>query len=767
MKSDIKLIYAAFILCFFTACSNTKYLAPNQNLYVGSQVKIQSSAKISKGDKKDLSLELNALTRPKPNSKILGARVKLWAYNVAGKPTGKGLRYWLKNKVGEPPVIAPYTVLQKNSSVLQNRLENQGYFHDSVTLDTVVKNRKLTAKYTADIGAQYTIRNVTYPSDSSVLSQTLQHYAKYSFLKPKTPYDLDKIKNERDRLDGHLKQKGFFYFNADDIVVIVDSTVGNHQVDMNVTIKNQTPADARKVFSINDVVVFADYDIRSDTSLANNKVEKYQGYTIVDPHKKFQPKIFSRTLVFKPGDVYNRDDHNLSLNRLVTLGVYKFVKARFERADTVFGDKLNAFYYLTPTEKKSIRFEVSALTKSDNATGGQVNINWRNRNLLKGAELFTVSTYAGLEKQISAQRSANIKRFGVDLNLFVPRFITPFFKFNTSSAFVPKTRFNLGYELYKSDTAYTLNSFRGSAGYVWKGSIQKESQLNIININYVKPSQIDTAFQHQLDTNLTLARSIEKQFIIGSSYTFNYNTQNKPNYKKNNFYFNANLDLSGNILGLASGANINKGKQVKLLSVPIAQYIRGEVDFRHYLKLSGKYTILASRFFGGLGYAYGNSNTMPFIKEFFAGGTNDIRAFRSRSLGPGSYYAGDPRLTPFLSEQPGDIKLEMNAELRAKLFSIVRGALFVDAGNIWTLRDDSTRPGSKFTNSFLSQTAVGAGAGLRFDISILILRIDLAFPLRKPWLEPGSQWVLNQVNFGSSEWRKDNLIVNLAIGYPF
>jgi len=249
--------------------------------------------------------------------------------------------------------------------------------------------------------------------------------------------------------------------------------------------------------------------------------------------------------------------------------------------------------------------------------------------------------------------------------------------------------------------------------------------------------------------------SIERQFIIGPNYNFNINTQNRSNLRKNNFYFNANLDLSANVLGLVSGANVEKGNQKKIFDVPYSQYIRTELDFRHYLSFSKTFT-LVSRLTGGLGYSYGNSLTMPFVKEFFAGGANDLRAFRSRSLGPGSFYAGN-RDTAFLPDQPGDIKLEMNAEIRFKLFSVFRWAFFADAGNIWTLRTDTARPGSKFTNKFLQQVAVGVGTGLRVDISIIILRLDLGVPVREPYRPQGNQWVFDT----------KNMVWNFAIGYPF
>jgi outer membrane protein assembly factor BamA len=469
----------------------------------------------------------------------------------------------------------------------------------------------------------------------------------------------------------------------------------------------------------------------------------------------FKPQIFSRALVFKSGDVYNRRDHDLSLNRLISLGVFKFVKIRFDEKDTA-QNQLSAYYYLTPTEKKSIRFEISGLTQSNDANGGQVSVNWRNRNIFRGAELLTATVYLGYLRQYLGQGvHTNTTKLGADVSLFVPRVIGPV-KFQTNSGFIPKTRFNIGYEYFNQSAEYTLNSFSTSFAYVWKESTTKEHTLEVLRINLVNPTHIDSLYQLQLDTNVVLARSIERTLIIGPTYNFNYNSQLQRNHNKNNFYFNANIDLSANILGLASGANAHRtGEQKTLLGVPYAQYLRGELDFRHYLSFS-QYTVLASRLTGGMGYAYGNSYTMPFVKEFFVGGANDIRAFRSRSLGPGSYYAGN-RDTAFIPDQPGDIKIEFNTELRFKLFSVFRWAFFVDGGNTWTLRYDSSRVGSQISNQWFKQIAVGVGTGLRLDISILLLRLDLGIPVREPWLASNTQWVFDT----------KNMVLNFAIGYPF
>jgi outer membrane protein assembly factor BamA len=757
-----KIILLGLVVILIASCDNTKHLGANQALFIGSKEKIKSTEKVSRGDQKDLAEQMHTLVRPKPNTSILGIRFKLTVFNMFKEPKKKkGLIYWLKYKVGEPPVIASYSALEKNREVIQNHLDNKGYFRDSVIMDTSIKHKKLSVTYTALVGAQYKIDSTAYPHDSSLLAKQIQQTAlnkKEVLLKHNAPYDLDVIKLERTRIDANLKEHGYYYFSPDYLLANVDSTIGNHKVNIDMSIKPETPGEARLPYYIKNVYVFADYGIRRDTSL--RKAKNFEGYTIIDPGNKFNPKIFSRTLVFKPGDVYNRTDHNLSLNRLITLGIYKFVKVRFEPGDST--QTLNAYYYLTPTNKKSIRFEVSALQRSNNATGTEFTINWRNRNLLRGAELLTIAANAGIEKQISAGVNVSTLTAGLQADLYVPRILAPF-HLNTSSAYVPQTKFSAGYQLYNRTTEYLLTSITGSYGYVWKNKITNEQQFTPININYVQPANITADFQRHISINVALGRSLEKQFILGSIYNYNYNSLAKPNANTNNFYFNGNVDVSGNVLGLITGGNANKGKQREIFSTPFTQYVRFEADFRHYLRLGNQFRSFNTRIDAGVGYAYGNSSAMPFIKEFFAGGVSDLRGFKARMVGPGSYH---PLFQNdlFLIDQPGDVKLLGMFEYRAKLFSVVRYALFADAGNVWTLKDDLFRPGSKFTSNFLSQIAVDAGAGLRFDISILVLRLDIAFPLRLPYTLPTGKYT---VDFGSSQWRKDNLVFNLAIGYPF
>jgi len=760
------LLYGALALLFATSCSNTKYLAEGELLYVGGSVKIEGKD-IPKSERKNLKKELEDLLRPKPNKKILGLRPKLYLYNIAGEPKKeKGFRYWLRYKVGEPPVTFGKVDLKYNSDILQNYVENHGYYKAQTFSDSTRHGKKATAEYTVKPEKQFKIRNVIFPSDSTdALVKAIGRTKRRSLLKPGEGYDLDVIKDERERIDGRLKQKGYYFFSADYLKVQVDSTNADHTVDLTVVVKDETPDNAREVYKINDIVIYPNYSITESKKITqSDSITKYKDFTIIDPENTFNPRIYDRTLYFKKGDLYNRTDHNLSLSRLVNLGTFKFVKNEF-RVSPRFENTLDAYYYLTPLPKKSIRVEVLAKTNSANYTGTELNVNWSNRNTFKGAELLTATVFGGLEVQVSGQNKGfNVYRFGGEVNLFWPRIIAPFVKIESSEGFVPRTKATIGYEFQKRMKLYALNTFKGSFGYQFKENARKEHQLNLTEITYVSPANVSELYQSQIAATPALAKVIEKQLIFGPTYSYTYtNTMQKR--KKNTIYFKGSLEAAGTIAGLATGADASSGDVKNLFGAPFSQFVKAETEFRHYFKFSEN-AQLASRIIVGAGLPYGNSTSLPFIKQFFIGGTNSIRAFRARSIGPGTL---KPEVDEdsFLPDQSGDLKLELNTEYRAKLFSVVNGAIFVDAGNIWLMKNDPEKPGAQFSGDFLNELAVGTGAGLRFDLSFLVLRLDLAFPLRKPYLPDGQRWVLDQVAFGNGSWRKENLVFNLAIGYPF
>ncbi|MWB95110.1 BamA/TamA family outer membrane protein [Flavobacterium sp. GA093] len=764
MKARYNPYFILLSLFFIFGCSNTKYLPEGDLLYTGASVTVEDSI-IKKKERKALEKELEGLLRPLPTKQILGLRPKLWIYNLAGEPKKeKGFRHWLRTKVGEEPVLFSKVDLDYNASILRNFTENRGYFKTRVSADSTAKNKRVTAEYTVWPKRQYKIKSVKFPEDSTDLGKAIDRTSRRSLLKVGRPYDLDVIKAERERIDARLKEKGFYYFNPDYILAQVDSTKGDYEVNIKLKIKEETPEKATIAYKIDKIVVYPNFILSKDSlKFKQEDVVQYKDFTIIDTADTFKPRVFDRAIYFKKGDFYNRKDHNLTLNRFVNLGTFSFVKNEFRTSDSL-KNTLDSYYYLTLLPKKFIRVEVLGKTNSASYTGTEVSVNWNNRNLFRGAELLTVSLFGGADFQLSGQNNGkNIYKLGAETSLTWPRFVSPF-NWEGSSEFVPRTRATLRYEYQNRTQLYALNSFKTSFGYLWKENIRKEHQLNVIDVTYVSPNHVTAEYQQDIDEDESLGKVIEKQLIFGPTYSFTYtNTMQKR--KKNTFYFNGELDLAGNITGLVSGANAKKGDTIKIFDVPFSQFVKIKADLRHYLKLS-KDSELASRIIVGAGFAYGNSTALPTSKQFVVGGTNSIRAFRARTLGPGSYLNTETS-NSYLPDQSGDLKLEFNTEYRAKLFSIVRGALFVDAGNIWLLNADPNKPGGEISKDFMNDIAVGAGAGLRFDLSFLVLRTDLAFPLRKPYLPEGERWVVDDINFGSGPWRKENLILNIAIGYPF
>ncbi|WP_244534347.1 translocation and assembly module lipoprotein TamL [Flavobacterium fluvii] len=751
-------------LFFAFGCSNTKYLPEGDFLYTGSSVKVKDSI-LKKNERKALEKEAEDLLVPKPNKQILGLRPKLLIYNWAGQPKkAKGIRYWLRTKVGEAPVLFSKVDLDYNASILRNFTENKGYFKTRVSADSTAKNKRASAEYTIIPKRQYKIKSIQFPTDSSDLGKSIARTSRRTLLKEGNPYDLDIIKAERERIDARLKEKGYYYFNPDYILAQVDTTKGDHEVTIKLKIKDETPDKATIPYKINKIVVYPNFSILKDSvTYKNEDIVQYKDFTIIDSAHTFKPRVFDRSLYFKKGDFYNRKNHNLTLNRFVNLGTFNFVKNEFKVSDSI-KNTLDAYYYLTLLPKKFIRVEVLGKTNSASYTGTEVNVNWNNRNVFRGAELLTVSVFGGADFQLSGENKGhNIFKLGTETSLTWPRFITPF-KMEGSSEFVPRTKATVRYEYQNRTQLYALNSFKTSFGYIWKDNIRKEHQLNVVDITYVSPNNVTAEYEEDILADPSLGKVIEKQLIFGTTYSYTF-TNTMLKRKKNTFYFNGEVDLAGNITGLATGANIKQGDTIKIFDVPFSQYVKVKADFRHYLKL-GKESELASRIIVGAGFAYGNSTTLPTTKQFVVGGTNSIRAFRARSLGPGSYQAPITS-NSYLPDQSADLKLEFNTEYRAKIYGLMKGALFVDAGNIWLLNADLDKPGAEISKDIMKQIAVGAGAGLRFDFTFLILRTDLAFPLRKPYLPEGQRWVMDAIDFGSSAWRKENLILNIAIGYPF
>ena len=756
-----------FLALFATACSNTKYLAPGQKLYTGGEVKIDDKD-LKKSKASALKEDLEGLLRPQPNASILGLRVKLWIYNKTRTNKKRGLSHYLNTHLGEPPVLVSSVDMVKNSSILQNRLQNVSYFLAQVNGDTVSKNKTAKAVYTVNAGPSYHFRSIKFPTGSDDLDTAVAGTSAQTFLKVGDKYNLDVIKNERIRIDARLKEEGFFYFAPEDLIMRYDSTVANHQVDMFVKIKDATPDEARWIYKIRNIYLYPNYKLR-DTSLKLDSVVKYRWYNVIDPRKTVRPFVFKNAVLLQPGEVYNRTEHNNSLNRMINLGPFSYVKNRFEDVtpDSAF---LDIYYQLTQYKRKSLSLDLLGRQTSANYNGVQVNLNFKNRNTFKGAELFTLTLFGSTDIQFGGNSNGyNVYQTGIQPSISWPRFISPF-NFNTDNAYIPHTILTAGYTLINRTKLYTLNSFNTSFGYSWKPSIHKQHDLNLINITYVDAASISQKYRDSIakTRNPALAHVINNQFTFGPSYGYTY-TNTTEDFRTNTFYYNGKVSLSGNLLGIVTGADTLNGKVSKLFGTPFNQYTKLENEIRFFHKL-GPNSKIATRLLVGVGLPYGNSTVLPYSQQFFIGGPNSLRGFQARSIGPGAYNL-PPSLTngsnSFTADESGDIKIEANAEYRPKLFSIVEGALFVDAGNIWLLRPTKLQPGAAFGTNFINQMAVDAGFGLRFNLTVLVLRTDFGFPLIEPRLPASLRTIHDGVDFTDAKWHGSNMIFNLAIGYPF
>ncbi|MBK7305806.1 MAG: BamA/TamA family outer membrane protein [Chitinophagaceae bacterium] len=575
---------------------------------------------------------------------------------------------------------------------------------------------------------------------------------------------MSNISSERDLLDLYLKTKGYYYFSPDYLMAYADSTIGNRQIDLYLNVKKTTPETARHPYRINKIVVYPNYSLVS-TQLDTNILGaiKYDGLHIKDSAKKFKPRLFARTITYRPGRLYNSRSQNSTLNRFINLGAFKFVKNRFDPV-VDSGDiyRLNVYYYLTPAKKKSFQGEVNAFSKENNSLGAQLSANWKNRNLFKGAELLTIKAYTGFEVSIAdSLRNNNSYRIGGEASIRFPRYAVPFLRIKENNFYPPNTNLLLGYELYRKQLLYTKNLFRLQYDFTWKKNIRTEYTLAPLSISYLNASSITDSFYNQAVVTPAILLNVYSEAILGSYFSYTYN--NAQGRRKNKFYFNASIDLSGNLAGLITGAK--RYRQKTIFNTPFAQYVKTDFDLHYTRALSNKWD-WANRLQVGIGLPYSNSALLPFAKQYIIGGSSSIRGFRVRNLGPGTHKpsADDQRFFQIIG---GDYKFLFNTEIRVPITKSLSTAVFVDAGNIWTKDTLLFGPSGKLSKNWYKELAVATGIGLRYDVNVLIIRVDLGIPLRKPYLPDGQRWVFKQIDFGSGVWRRENLILNIALGLPF
>ena len=768
------LIGMAFLLLY--SCSIQKFIPEGERLYTGASLNMQldSSVEGTVKDLKQVETELTNLIQPNPNTTFLGMKPALYFHYKAQKEKPGFLYKFLNKSFGEEPVYFSEVNTERIEELILNRLGNNGFFYSKVDSDEKVEDKFASVSYTATLPEPYILEEYHLESDSLPIYKEIEEMMKETPLTKGNRFDLDLLNLERERLNNGLKQRGFYNSQPDFLIFEADTNqYKNRRFDLFLRLKKDVPDRASIPFTVDTITVYPNFSIEKDTlPITSENTETIKGIDFVQDERYFKPKLLESYILFNEGDLYNANTSKLTSNRLSDLGSYKYVNIQYTELDTTLTDgdsgSLAASIYLAPLTKRSIRAELQAVTKSNGFTGPGITVTYSNRNLFKGGETLSISGNFSYESQISSGQNSSLSSIagGIKTDLVIPRLIplSPS-KFNYT---VPKTKISLGVDFLQRSQLFTLSSINTSFGYTWKENKYVYHQLDPININYSRLSNVTDEFQQILDDNPFLSRSFDQRFIAGLLYGFTYDEVSDLG-KDYPLFFSTNIDLAGNMLSLVSG---NSGT---IFGSEYAQYAKADADLRFYMRW-GKEQSLISRVYAGWGVPYGNSQTLPFVKQFFSGGPYSVRAFNIRSLGPGSFNAENGETTTTYFDRSGNLKLEANLEYRFPLFSYLKGALFIDAGNVWLTGDYSDLENEQETSSFsntlftdgkfesdwLKEVAAGVGFGLRVDVQNFVIRLDLASPLRVPYLPENDRW--NVPFFGNNGNR---FVLNFAIGYPF
>ncbi|EGV43168.1 hypothetical protein BZARG_1082 [Bizionia argentinensis JUB59] len=752
------IIIYLFLLGSFYSCGIIKHIPEDERLYTGAKLVIESDSVIK--NESALKTDLETVLRPEPNSKFLGIYFGLYYYYKVQKEKPGFINRWLYKQLGEEPVYQSDVETYDVEELLVNRLENRGFFYSSAASEFEETEKKASLKYTVTVPKPY--RMVNYKLDSMPFSihKSVEKLVSESPFKTGMRFDLNTMKMERQRIDKNLKKKGYYNFNENFLIFEADTNqYHNKNFDLFLKLKNEVPKKSLIPYTISKINIYPNYKVSNSAEL---KPTRYNEKNFIQEEEFFKPKYLDPFVVLEEGDYFNPERSRNTARRLSTIGAYKYVNIQYKELDTLADDNLGhleANIYLSPLNKRALRAELQVVTKSNNFAGPAFTLTLSNRNLFGGGETYNITPKVGYEKQIGGnQNSGNSSlELGLQNELIFPRVLFPvkinddFFKYS-----IPKTKTSLSVDYLKRTDLYTLLSGTALFGYLWDANQYVTHEINPITVNYTALLNKTDAFEDILNKDPFLRRSFDQQFIAGLTYGFTYNEMVNAN-KKHQLYFSFKFDIAGNTIGLL-GKDQGPNKTKTFLGLEYAQYAKADIDFHYHLNM-GKEQVIAARVFGGYGLAYGNSDVIPFVKQYYSGGPYSVRAFNIRSLGPGTYDPdSDPTDGDIFFDKTGNIKLEANIEYRFPIVSFLKGAVFADAGNIWNSKENPIYDGKdKFSKNFISELGMGAGIGLRVDIQSFVIRFDLAAPFHNPALPKGERF----------DFDLSSPILNFAIGYPF
>lgn len=777
--TSIIIFFCSLLVTALTSCTGTRHVPAGQYLLEKNVIDLKSKVdwqRIKKNieDNRSLKEQLLGLSKQKPNKVTLDVfKFNLFVYNLAYTDKLNRFRQWMMNTIGEPPVVFDSTLLDGSVKQMQTFLQNKGYFNSTVNYSTSLRGKRAIVHYIITPGNLFTVKDISFPPVTDGVTSIINSYKNETILKVNEPVDFDKIGEDQTRMLHDLQDWGYYRFNKNDIYFTLDTTGKESKADLSVHINLPADSSSQKKYYIRNVLVYPDY---SPNMLQQNIIyDTLEFNRILYIYRKMnlRPKVLNKVIFIAKGQEYSRAKYDYSISRIADLGVYNFVNIRYREAAS---DSLDCSVYLTPAPLNTLTAEFEASNIEDNL-GSALRFSYLNRNLRHRATQFELSANGGVEIPF-VNADSLLYTGGVSANFYIPRFLfLPIGEKRLSRYYNEKTKISLSARLVQQSKVYSLVNYNFSFGWDWKENNRKRHILNPVFVTLVSAFNLSTSFKDRLNNDVFLSQSFSDLLITGANYNFIYSSM-QPDKLANFSVFKASAEISGHLfygaeeLVKALGVTLpmNSNGQYTIAELPFSNYSRVDADLRRFW-IFNKNRRMVSRLYAGGGVPYLNSIALPYIKQFYAGGPNDIRAWRIRALGPGSYNLSnqDSSLTGIYYNQTGDIKLQANMEYRFGIFGFFKGALFADAGNIWNLKKDASKPGAEFQfNRFYKEVAMGGGVGIRMDFDFMALRFDFAVPLRNPALPEGiDRWTVTQPGFGSWKWIKSNTVLNIAVGYPF
>ena len=770
MKKGILYTILLYLALSLASCSATKFVPDGS--YLLDEVKIHTDNKEIKPS------DMRLYVRQNPNSKWFSTiKTQLYVYNWSGRDSTKWFNRFLR-KIGDAPVIYNESDAIRSQEEIAKAVQNLGYMGASVKRTTKTKKKKLKLFYEITSGKPYIVRTLKYDISDKKIAEYLRNDSTQSMLREGMLFDVNVLDAERQRITDYLLCNGYYKFNKDYITYTADTARNTHQVDLTLhllpykTYVGDTPKEHFQ-YKINKINFITDYDVLQSSALSSIEINDslhYNGFPIYYKDKLYlRPKVLVDNLRFASGDLYDERNVQKTYTYFGRLSALKYTNIRFFETQNGDSTQLNCYVMLTKSKHKSISFELEG-TNSAGDLGAAASVSFQHRNLFRGSETFMVK-FRGAYEAISGlqpgYKNHNYTEYGVETSINFPNFLFPFLTSDFKRRIKATTEFGLQYN-YQLRPEFSRTIASASWSYKWIQKQKIQHRIDLLDISYLYLPWISSQFQEDYinkdKDNYILKYNYENRLIVRMGYNYSYNSAGgtlvNNTITTNSYSIRAGFESAGNILyGISKMINMRKNKdgEYAILGIPYAQYLKGDFDFAKNIIIDHRNSLA---FHAGIGLAvpYGNAKVVPFEKRYFSGGANSVRGWSVRNLGPGSF-AGDGNFM----NQSGDIKLDASIEYRTRLFWKFRGAAFIDAGNIWTIREYENQPGGVFEfDKFYKQIAVAYGLGLRLDLDFFVLRFDGGMKAINPkYKKAKERYPIIHPRFSR------DFAFHFAVGYPF